>query len=30
VLANGVRWAMPTLPFTTIDAPMRERGWFEA
>lgn len=30
VLANGVRWAMPTLPATTIDAPMRERGWFEA
>lgn len=29
VLANGVRWAMPTLPATVIDAPMRERGWFE-
>ncbi len=29
VLANAVRWAAPTLPATTIDSPMRERGWFE-
>ncbi len=29
VLANGIRWAMPTLPPTTLDAPMALRGWFE-
>ena len=29
VLANGVRWAMPTLEPTTLDAPMAPRGWFE-
>lgn len=29
VLANGVRWAMPTLPPTTLDAPMAPLGWFE-
>lgn len=29
VLANGVRWAMPTLPPRTLDAPMSPVGWFE-
>lgn len=29
VLANGILWAAPRLPATTIDSPMRERGWFE-
>jgi len=29
VLANAVRWAVPVLPATTLDAPMAERGWFE-
>ncbi|MDZ4046706.1 MAG: ThuA domain-containing protein [Rhodoglobus sp.] len=29
VIANGVRWAMPTLPPRTLDAPMAPVGWFE-
>ena len=29
VLANGLRWAMPTQPPRTLDAPMAPLGWFE-